>query len=149
MNDPQLCAHNLQRAAEAAGARFWFHAQVTGILRSGSRAAGVELSDGTAIHAPVVVNVGGPHSNVINKMAGVYDSMQIKTRAMRHEVHIVPSPAGFDYESEGHVTADQDTGIYFRPEVGNNILIGSADPDCDEPDWADPDHYDERVSESQ
>ena len=72
-----------------------------------------------------------------------------RVRAMRHEVHIVPSPAGFDYESEGHVTADHDTGVYFRPEVGNNILIGSADPDCDEPDWADPDHYDELVSQSQ
>ncbi|MCY3634629.1 MAG: FAD-dependent oxidoreductase [bacterium] len=149
VNDPQLCAHNLQRAAEAASARFRFNSQVTGILRSGGRAAGVELDDGTAIHAPVVVNVGGPHSNVINKMAGVYDSMKIKTRAMRHEVHIVPSPAGFDYESEGHVTADQDTGIYFRPEVGNNILIGSTDPPCDEHDWADPDHYDQQVSQSQ
>ncbi len=149
VNDPQLCAHNLQRAAEAEGAHFHFNSQVTDILRSGGRAAGVELVDGTEVHAPVVVNVAGPHSNVINQMAGIYDTMRIKTRAMRHEVHIVPSPAGFDYESEGHVTADHDTGIYFRPEVGNNILIGSADPACDEPDWADPDHFDETVSESQ
>ena len=121
VNDPQLCAHNLQRAAEAEGARFRFNSPVTGILRSGGRAAGVELDDGTAIHAPVVVNVAGPHSSVINKMAGVYDSMKIKTRAMRHEVHIVPSPAGFDYDAEGHVTADHDTGIYFWqaiPELG-------------------------------
>ena len=149
VNDPQLCAHNLQRAAEAEGALFRFNSNVTGILRSEGRAAGVKLGDGDPIHAPVVVNVAGPHSNVINKMAGVYDTMKIKTRAMRHEVHIVPSPAGFDYESEGHVTADHDTGVYFRPEVGNNILIGSADPACDEPDWADPDHFDETVSESQ
>ena len=149
MNDPQLSVHNLQRAAEASGARFRFKTQVVDILRSSQRVTGVSLDDGSTITAPVVVNVAGPHSYVINQMAGVYDTMKIKTRALRHEVHHVPSPEGFDFEAHGVAAADDDTGVYYRPEVGNHILIGSGDPTCDEQHWVDPDNYDTRISDSQ
>ena len=149
VNDPQLSVHNLQRAAEASGAQFRFNSQVINILRSPQRVTGVTLDDGTTITAPVVVNVAGPHSYVINKMAGVYDSMKIKTRALRHEVHHVPAPEGFDFETQGFTATDDDTGVYYRPEVGNHILIGSGDPTCDEQQWVDPDDYDNRISDSQ
>ena len=149
VNDPQLSVHNLQRAAEASGAQFRFNSQVINILRSPQRVTGVTLDDGTTITAPVVVNVAGPHSYVINKMAGVYDSMKIKTRALRHEVHHVPAPEGFDFETQGFTATDDDTGVYYRPEVGNHILIGSGDPTCDEQQWVDPDNYDNRISDSQ
>ena len=56
--------------------------------------AGVTLTDGAEIDAPVVVNVAGPHSFVINRMAGVEEGMNVKTRALRHEVHHVPGAAG-------------------------------------------------------
>jgi sarcosine oxidase subunit beta len=83
-------------------------------------------------------------------MAGVYDSMNIKTRALRHEVHHVPSPAGIDFESDGLHTSDSDLAIYVRPESGNNILIGSEDPPCDPQVWVDdPDDYDNVVSDEQ
>ena len=86
---------------------------------------GVTLDDGSEIDAKIVVNVAGPHSFVINRMAGVEDGMKIKTKALRHEVHHVPSPPGFDYERDGHHVSDGDNAIYFRPETGNHILIGS------------------------
>ncbi|MGH8911224.1 MAG: NAD(P)/FAD-dependent oxidoreductase, partial [Acidimicrobiia bacterium] len=92
ITDPQLATHNLQRAAEAKGGEFLFNTEVTGIRITDERVAGVDLSNGTSLDAPVVVNVAGPHSFVINEMAGVADSMRIKTRALRHEVHHVPSP---------------------------------------------------------
>ena len=149
VNDPQLSVQNLQRAAEASGAQFRFNSQVINILRSPRRVTGVTLDDGTTITAPVVVNVAGPHSYVINKMAGVYDSMKIKTRALRHEVHHVPAPEGFDFETQGFTATDDDTGVYYRPEVGNHILIGSGDPTCDTQQWVDPDNYDNRISDSQ
>jgi sarcosine oxidase subunit beta len=39
--------------------------------------------------------------------------------------------------------SDGDIGCYSRPEVGNHILIGSEDPDCDPLLWVDdPDDYD-------
>ena len=82
--------------------------------------------------------------------AGVEDTMNIKTRALRHEVHIVPAPPGVDYEHEGFHTSDGDQGIYFRPESGNNILIGSEDPPCDPQVWLEePDTFDREVTRTQ
>ncbi len=82
-----------------------------------------------------------PHSYLINRLAGVEEGMKIKTRALRQEVAHVPSPDGFDFESQGCVTSDGDIGCYYRPEVGNHILVGSEDPDCDEREWVDPDNF--------
>jgi sarcosine oxidase subunit beta len=150
VSDPQLATHNLQRAAEAKGATFMFRAEVAGVRQAEGRVTGITLADGTQVDAPIVVNVAGPHSFVINEMAGVYDSMNIKTRALRHEVHHVPSPAGIDFESDGLHTSDSDLAIYVRPESGNNILIGSEDPPCDPQVWVDnPDDYDNVVSDEQ
>ncbi|MDP7598187.1 MAG: FAD-dependent oxidoreductase [Acidimicrobiales bacterium] len=150
VSDPQLATHNLQRAAEAKGATFMFQAEVAGVRQAEGRVTGITLADGTQVDAPIVVNVAGPHSFVVNKMAGVYDSMNIKTRALRHEVHHVPSPAGIDFESDGLHTSDSDLAIYVRPESGNNILIGSEDPPCDPQVWVDdPDDYDNVVSDEQ
>ncbi len=150
VNDPQLATHNLQRAAEEHGGRFLFRAEVAEIRRDNGRIRGVTLADGSRIDAPIVVNVAGPHSFVINRMAGVEDAMKVKTRPLRHEVHHVPAPPGFDFEADGFHTSDGDTGIYFRPESGNNILIGSEDPECDPKVWVDdPDRYDGKVTEAQ
>ena len=149
VSDPQLTTHNLQRAAESAGAEFRFATAVTAISRSNGTVTGVTLDDGTTVATPVVVNVAGPHSYLINQMAGVYDSMNIKTRALRHEVHHAPGPSGYDYERDGFNIADDDNGIYFRPETGNHILVGSTDPRCDPQDWVDPDNYDRRLSAEQ
>lgn len=142
VNDPKLSAHNAQRAAEAHGARFRFNVGVTEILKAGDRAAGVVLSDGSTVSAPVVINVAGPHSSKINAMAGVADGMKMSTRALRHEVAHVPAPAGFK-EEKGVVYSDSDIHTYTRPERGNHLLIGSEDPECDEKEWVDdPDRYD-------
>ncbi|NCG37841.1 MAG: FAD-dependent oxidoreductase [Actinobacteria bacterium] len=149
VSDPQLSCHNLQRGAEARGATFWFNAQVAGINKDDGRVCGVTLADGRTPTAPVVVNVAGPHSMIINQMADVYDSMNIKTKALRHEVHHVPSPEGFDFEARGVVASDDDLGIYFRPEVGNHILVGSGDPVCDPREFVDPDNYDRSITQSQ
>ncbi len=150
VSDPQLATHNLQRAAEAKGGEFLFKAEVAEIRSDGERVRGVTLADGHEIDAPIVINVAGPHSFVINRMAGVEDGMKVKTRALRHEVHHVPAPPDFDFEADGFHTSDGDTGIYFRPESGNHILIGSEDPDCDPRVWVDkPDEFDRNVTEAQ
>lgn len=148
VSDPKLSAHNAQRAAEAHGAKFRFKTEVTQIRQADGRVSGVTLSDGVEIDAPVVINVGGPHSSIINKMAGVEDGMKMKTRALRHEVAHVPSPQGVDFEKDGLVYSDSDIATYARPELGNNILIGSEDPECDSKEWVDdPDDYNQEFSE--
>ncbi|MFQ5610980.1 MAG: NAD(P)/FAD-dependent oxidoreductase, partial [Anaerolineae bacterium] len=142
VTDPQLATHNLRRAAEAQGAQFLFNREVTEIRQAAGRALGVTLKDGQQIDAPVVVNVAGPHSFVVNRMAGVEAGMKIKTRALRHEVPHVPAPPGFDFEKYGHPTSDGDAGTYFRPEAGNKIAVGTEDPDCDPREWVDdPDYF--------
>jgi sarcosine oxidase subunit beta len=149
VTDPQLATHNLMRAAEAKGGRFLFNRAVAEVRQANGRVAGVTLTDGTVIDAPIVVNVAGPHSFVINRMAGVEDGMTIKTRALRHEVHTVPSPEGYNYEQDGAVVHCADSGVYWRPEIGNSLIVGSADPECDEKEWvADPDHYHTEVTEA-
>jgi len=142
INDPILSTRNVQAAAEAKGADFRFNAQVVGIVKQNGRSAGILLKDGSRIEAPVVINVAGPHSFIINRMAGVDQGMNIKTRALRQEVAHVPAPEGLDYQKAGMLVSDGDIGCYSRPEVGNHVLIGSEDPDCDTLEWIDdPDNY--------
>ena len=150
INDSQLAAHNLQVAAESRGSRFRYKSQVVEIRRSGTKIIGVTLNDGQRIDAPVVVNAAGPHSFIVNGMAGVQGSLKIKTRALRHEVHVVPSPKGYDFEKNGYVTSDFSNATYHLPEVGNHILVGSQDPACDPQIWIDdPDHFNRQVTTEQ
>ena len=150
INDAVLSVHNIQRAAESKGAQFLFKAEVAEIQKQHNRVTGITLADGRQFEAPVVVNAAGPHSFVINRMAGVEDSMKIKTKALRHEVVFVPSPEEFSYEQDGCVVSDGDVGGYHRPETGNQILVGSEDPPCDPKEWIeDPDHFNRNVTEDQ
>ncbi len=150
INDPQLSVHNVQRAAEAKGATFRFKAEVTEIRQTDGHVEGVTLLGGEEIDAPVVVNVAGPHSFVINRMAGIEESMKIKTRALRHEVHFVPPPDSYDIKKHGYVTSDDDIAGYTRPETGNLLLVGSQDPECDPKEWIDdPDYFNREVTHEQ
>lgn len=150
MSDPKLSAHNVQVAAQARGAEFIFNAEVVNFRVENNRVTGVVLADGTLIRTGVVVNVAGPHSNIINQMAGVAEKNNIKTRAERHEVAYVPSPAGFNFEADGVQISDGDNGIYMRPEVGNSILVGSEDPGCDTHQWVEnPDAFNRNTTDEQ
>ncbi|MFO1049977.1 MAG: FAD-dependent oxidoreductase [Geminicoccaceae bacterium] len=147
VNDPQLAARNLQQAAEAAGGRFRFKAAVAGIRRHSGRVAGVTLADGEEIDAPIVVNVAGPHSGVVNRMAGVEGEMSVRTRPLRQEVAWVPAPAGVDFARRALVSADGDVGCYWRSDTGNKLMIGSLEPACDTLEWVDADDYNRQLSE--
>jgi sarcosine oxidase subunit beta len=148
INDPVLATHNLRRAAEAYGAEFKLGRSVTGVRRDETRVLGITLDRDEEIDARIVVNVAGPHSFVINRMAGVETGMKIKTKALRHEVHFVPAPNGVNFEKIGLTTSDIENGIYFRPEVGNLILVGGADAACDPMEWVeDPDEYNQLITD--
>lgn len=147
VTDPQLAAQNLQRAAEAKGAKFRFNSRIVAIGKAGGRVTGVRLADGTSIDAPVVVNVAGPHSAVINRMAGVEADMTVTTRALRQEVAYVPAPPETDYARRGLLVSDSDVGCYWRSDVGNKLLIGSQEPDCDPLEFVDPDDWNRELTE--
>ena len=147
ISDPMLATQNIQSAARRHGAEFFMGRRVVAIETDSGGVAGVTLDDGSSIEAPVVVNASGPHSWKINEMAGVAQQMNIKTRALRVEVAHVPSPPEFDFEQDGLICSDADIGGYWRPEVGNKILIGSEEPACDPLEWVDPDDYNTDVTE--
>ena len=139
VTDPALSAQNLMAAAALHGAEVQLGADVVEILRDGDRVKGVKLASGEEIHAPVVVNVAGPGSAHVNRLAGVTADMTIETRPLRQEVVHVPSPQGFDFDTHGMIVSDSDIGCYIRPEHGNNILVGSEDPECDAQYWVESD----------
>ena len=147
ISDPQLATQNIQHAAQRVGADFLFNKRVVEIPTQANRVQGIVLDDGRRIEAPVVVNVAGPHSYKINALAGADRDMRITTRALRQEVAHVPAPPGVDYAALVCVISDSDAAVYTRPEIGNNILIGSEDPPCDEHRWVDPDGYDQNFSD--
>ncbi|MEM1049653.1 MAG: FAD-dependent oxidoreductase [Pseudomonadota bacterium] len=148
VTDPALSAQNLADAARRKGATFRMGVEVTEILTDAGRVSGVRLSNGESLHAPVVVNVGGPASARLNEMAGVTGDMTIETRPLRQEVVHVPAPDGFDFEADGMIVSDSDIACYCRPEHGNHILIGSEDPACDPHVWVEDDtDYDRSFTE--
>ncbi|ESQ90503.1 NAD(P)/FAD-dependent oxidoreductase [Asticcacaulis benevestitus] len=150
VNDPQLATHNLRCAIEAMGGIFRLKSEVVEVLTKEGHTSGVRLATGEIVPGDVIVNAAGPHSSVINRMAGVEDEMSVKTRALRREVHHLPSPEGFDFSVNGIATSDPDVGVYWRPEVGNKISLGSSDPACDPKTWVeDPDVFDTNISEFQ
>lgn len=105
------------------------------ILQSG-KTAGVKLSDGSSVAASAVLNAAGPHSSTVNAMAFAADGAPpndqiVNTKPLRVEVAYVNAPPGVNFERDGIIMTDFDTGVYIRPEVGNKILIGSIEPECD------------------
>ena len=150
IDDPMLAAHNLAHAARHHGAGFRMRQEVVGIERLGGRVSGVALASGDTIEAPVVINVGGPHSARINALAGVTDDMRIAHRPLRQEVFAVPAPRGFGLDDGAPVVADLDVGQYFRPQPGGTLIVGGTEPECDPLEWvADPDVFVDQPSVEQ
>ncbi|CAN5666400.1 MAG: NAD(P)/FAD-dependent oxidoreductase [Ilumatobacteraceae bacterium] len=147
MDDPMLSAHNVYMAAKHHGADFRFRRAVVGVERDDTRVTGVTLDGDERLTAPVVVNVGGPHSGILNRMAGVEGDMRIGHRALRQEVFAVPAPKGFTLDDGGPFLSDLDVGQYFRPQAGGTLLVGGAEPECDELEWVDdPDDFNEHTT---
>ena len=141
VSDPQLAANNLKVAAEYEGSTFRFNDRVTNILRTDGSVSGVQLNEDDIISAPIIVNAAGPHSYVINEMAGIASELKITTKPHRHEVAYLKAPPG--YRQKPAFIVDLDAGVYQRPD-SVDMLIGSADPDCDRPEIVNPDEYNDQ-----
>lgn len=141
---PQLATRNLRDAAEREGARFRLGHGVTAIekLDEGFR---LTLDDGTHLETRALLNAAGPHSSLVNRMAGA--ELPLETRALRREVCALPNPEYAESDGSIPIVGDVDSGIYFRPESGGkDIIVGSLDPECDTLEWVDPDDWDTNCS---
>jgi glycine/D-amino acid oxidase-like deaminating enzyme len=144
VDDPGLAAHNLWAAATVHGATSLFRAEVAEVRRDTGAVTGVTLVDGRRVEAPIVVNAAGPHSAVINSLAGVLGDFGVSTRPLRQEVYTLPGPPELAGEL-GPTVGDGDLGTYFRFAPGGSLLLGSQEPECDPLEWlADADDCDVR-----
>lgn len=138
VSDP---GRNAEFAARHRGAEFHFNADVAEILTKSGRAADVGLADGQALNAPVAVNVSGPHSSRVNRMAGFDDEMRVKARALRYEIAQAPTPPGRGIMNDGCVAPDSDLATDARPEKGGYVPVGSELPPCDTREWVGSDDW--------
>ncbi len=145
VNDPQLAARNLHDAAIARGARFLLGRKVSDVLQASGKVIGIRLADGDRVSAPIVINAAGPHSAVVNEQAGIFDQLAIRTHPQRHEVAYVRKPARMSASELGFL-ADLDTGFYTRSD-GVDLLVGTTDPACDEPQVVLPDNADQSMTD--
>jgi len=145
---PGLATLNLRSAGEREGVRFVLNREVVAIRGLDSGLFHLSLSGGGPIESEIVVNVAGPHSAKVNRLAGV--ELPLETRALRREVHALANPV-FD-ESGGAsvpVLGDLNGGVYARPESGGrDLIVGTTDPEGDELEWVDPDDYHQEVTET-
>ena len=145
---PGVATSNLRRAGERDGVQFLMNRRVTGIERL---AQGFRVdTDRGALECDVVVNASGPHSGIVNRMAGVV--LPLETRPLRREVHSLSNPLFEEPQTMPlPVVGDLDAGIYFRPEgVGaHDIVVGSTDPECDPKEFVeDPDDVDGTITDA-
>lgn len=146
VNDPQLAAKNLSDAAKNLGAHFKFNAKVIEIFKNNDAVTGIKLADKEEVFAPVVINASGPHSAIINELAGLKTTLPLKTRALRHEVAYVPAPKGMTKADGMNPLMDLDAGVYIKPD-GDDLVLGTLDPPCDGEDEVDPDDYNKEVTD--
>ena len=134
ISDPMQTAVNLADAAKRHGAVFKQNTKVIEILKEKGRILGIRTDKDEVILASVLVNVAGPWSPEVNKMAGAGSDFTITNRALRQEVHHVnwakptkPKP----------VFGDIDLGVYHRSDGANGLYIGGTEPECDAMHWVD------------
>jgi glycine/D-amino acid oxidase-like deaminating enzyme len=154
INDPLLAAQNLATAASREGAKFRYRKVVTKIAKDSTsgRVTGIEIFDfdtqdksvltsgAEFIEADVIVNVTGPWSTLINKMAGAGEDFTVELKPLRTEVHQISTPKNI---LSGPILGDLDLGTYARPAPGGITLIGGTEPECDPLDWVEPGDVDE------
>lgn len=145
---PGVATSNLRRAGEREGVRFLLNRPVRAIQSPRPRRFRIETAAHGSIECDLVVNAAGPHSGLVNRMAGV--SLPLETRPLRREVHVLANPlSGEPGGTSLPVVGDLDGGVYFRPEAGGReIVVGSTDPECDTRDFvADPDDFGEGITD--
>ncbi|MEE9299092.1 MAG: FAD-dependent oxidoreductase [Acidimicrobiia bacterium] len=138
--DPVSAAQDLLEAIRARGVDVRFTAEVTAVRANGGAIAGVDLADGTAIDAPVVVNAAGPWASRLAATAG-FDYSPWTIRPIRAQVIYREWPRD-EVPGPLPVVADGAGGIYFRPEVGGQqILVGSIREEDEQEIVIDPDVF--------
>lgn len=152
VSDPLLAAENLAHAAKREGVEFLFKKAVVDIKKdlTSGRVVGVNIQDFDAgakslvgeiqtLQCDVIVNVAGPWSTLINRMAGAGSDFTVSLRPLRQEVHQISTPKDI---LPGPILGDLDLGTYMRSGPGGITLVGGTEPECDPMYWVEPEEID-------
>jgi sarcosine oxidase subunit beta len=119
--DPHAVVQAFAREARRLGVRILEGREVTGILRDGGRVQRVQVKDGEAVVAALVVNAAGVHAKDVGLMAGV----EIPVEPHHRQAFVAgPLPA---LSSSIPMTVDLRSGTYVHVERNGNIVLGGGD----------------------
>jgi glycine/D-amino acid oxidase-like deaminating enzyme len=135
--DPTAAANAFAKAAQQLGASIRIGATVTGFRTEGGKVIGVE-SDQEFIPAGAVIIACGPWTTRLLQTLGI--DLPIITARIKTVLFRRPKDLGQHY-----IWADFANQVYFRPETGNLMLVGSISPEEAEDQVSDPDNFNETV----
>jgi glycine/D-amino acid oxidase-like deaminating enzyme len=135
--DPASAANGFANAAKRLGATISVGTKVVSIQTAEGRVTGV-ITDKGKIAAGNVVIAAGPWSTRLSRTVGI----DLPIISSRHQVCLYRWPAGF----RGHmINADFVGGVYLRPETGQQMLVGSVEPEEAKDRVDDPDHFNQNA----
>jgi sarcosine oxidase subunit beta len=137
--DPHAVVSSYADAARKSGAEIYQKVPAISIGLNGGRITGVSTPEGV-ISTPLVVNAAGPWANQIGRMIGLEWPLHLST----HDVAVLGRPIEFDYQPA--VVCDMVNRVWFRPETGHCLVVGSTDDEDTTPlpDPENPDNFPER-----
>ncbi len=119
--DPHLATTTYAQRAKDLGVKIHTDTRVTGLKENGALKT-VETTNGT-FEAPVVVIIAGPWSNDIAHWVGVKFPYEVS----RHKVITLKINQPYDLNWPTVKDLTTPTKIYFRPETGGVVLVGTGD----------------------
>jgi len=135
--DPAAAANGFAKAARALGVKVCTGIKAYGFKIEGDIVVGVETDQGF-FPAGAVVVACGPWTPILLNTIGV----QFPMITARVKTVLYQLPEDLD---RYHIWADFANQVYFRPETGNLMLVGSISPQEAEDQVADPDNFQETV----
>ncbi|MEW6716213.1 MAG: FAD-dependent oxidoreductase [Chloroflexota bacterium] len=136
--DPDAAANSFAKAAKRMGADVLTDLKVTDIQTKGNKVIGVDTAKGPLSAENVVIAAGPWTSPLLQKL-----DLQIPTITARVKVGVYRRPEEFKKHC---VWVDFATQMYFRPESGGLMLVGTVSPEEADDRVKDPDHFNENVS---
>jgi len=121
VNPVDLCMA-YAKAAKQKGVEIREGARVSRLVKTGDRVTGVEMEDGTMIHAETVILAAGAWSKPLAASAG----LMLPLQAVEH-MYIVTEPK--DEFQHFPVLRDLDRRFYVKGDAGK-LLIGVFEPDA-------------------
>ena len=117
--DPHAVLHGYRTKARSQGVTYLAE-EVTSLTRTGDRVTGIELADGSTIHAGAVINCAGSWGAALLSPIGV----DIPVIPVRRSVYVIDTAI----DTEVVPSVFLPSGLYLVPEKGGTFVVGWSRP---------------------